>query len=297
MKTFLITGATGLIGQHLLGHYLQQGHQIWAWSRRVQHSLHHENLHWVRHLDQIQASHIDYVVNLAGASIGNQRWSKANKHIILESRLQITQQLYAYLQQRQLIPQSIVSASAIGYYGIDDSQHWAQNFSEDDLPQAIFASDLCQQWEQAALADPQQNTKIVRFGVVLSRQASALQKMLLPIKLNLFGKLGTGQQPFVWVHIDDVLEVVDFLLQQPQQAQVFNVVAPSQDRQQDFVQIASQILGKKPLLSLPAFLIKSVLGEQAQLVLNGQFVQPKALLSAGYQFKYAHLDQALANIL
>lgn len=297
MKTILITGATGLIGQHLLSHYLQLGYQVWAWSRRVQHTMHHQHLYWVKQLEQINAAQIDYVINLAGASIAEHRWSAAKKQLIIQSRLQITQQLYAFLQQRQFKPIAIVSASAIGYYGIDAAETWEQSYIEDDHPQAIFASELCQQWEAAALADKTQNTKIVRLGVVLSRHASAVQKMLFPIKLNLFGKIGSGQQPFVWVHIDDVLAVIDLLLQQAQHTQVFNLVAPSQDRQQDFVQIASQLLGKKPRLALPAGILKLLFGEQAQLLLNGQFVQPKALLSEGYQFKYQQLDKALANIL
>ncbi len=121
--------------------------------------------------------------------------------------------------------------------------------------------------------------------------------MLLPIKLNLFGRIGHGRQPVTWVHLEDVLRAIEFLMLEDTTKQIFNVVAPEKSSQAQFARTAAQILKRKPLLPLPACSLKMMLGEQSQLVLNGQYVQSKALQEAGFQFHYPTLKEALDNIL
>ncbi|MDQ9832386.1 TIGR01777 family oxidoreductase [Acinetobacter soli] len=295
LPTLLITGASGFIGSHLLPYLLHLNYRIYALTRHLAQSFQHENLQWIDDLNQIDQP-LDYVVNLAGENIGQRRWTKARKQALIDSRIKTTQRVFEWLLQHQQQPKRIVSASAIGYYGIDESETWQQVCDEQSPPQSIFMSELCQQWEKTALSYTQFDTKIMRLGVVFAKNGGILPQMLLPIKLNTVGVIGSGRQPVVWVHIEDVLAIIEFLLHVQSEQIVFNAVAPDHTTQKAFVKTAAQQVKRRPFLPAPACLFKTLLGEQSQLILNGQFVAPKALLEAGYQFKFPALAQALQDI-
>jgi uncharacterized protein (TIGR01777 family) len=137
----------------------------------------------------------------------------------------------------------------------------------------------------------------MRLGVVFGRGGGILPQMLFPIKWNLVGKIGHGRQPVVWVHMQDVLRAMEFILTQNTEQKIFNVVAPEKVRQCQFAQTAALLLKRHPMLSLPAWVFKNLLGEQSQLILNGQFVQPQALQQAGFEFEFPTLKEALQNLL
>ena len=305
MFTVLVTGASGLIGTQLIDYLLncQSGEQyrIIALSRNL-HLSTQDNLIWIQHFSELEyllAEHdfsLDYVVNLAGESIAQKRWTDARKRQLIQSRVETTQQLFECLQQLNIHPKCIVSGSAIGLYGIDETEQWLNECDENMPSQSIFMSELCYLWESEALKY-QYNTKIIRLGVVFSKRGGALTQMLLPIKLNLIGRIGTGQQPMTWVHIDDVIQAILFLFNHQTRQTIFNVVAPDHISQMQFVQVASHVLKRRPLLFFPSFAMKMLMGERAQLVLNGQYVQPKALLAEGFNFQYTNLDDALSNQL
>lgn len=295
VATILITGASGFIGRHVLPHLLDANYQVFAYTRHIAQGYKHPNLVWIDDLDQIMQP-LDYVINLAGENIGQSRWTAERKQKLIDSRVDTTTHVYEWLIRQQQKPRRIISASAIGYYGIDETEQWQRVCDEHSPPQAIFMSELCQQWEQAALSYTQFDTRIMRLGVVFARDGGILPQMMLPIKLNLVGKIGSGRQPVVWVHIQDVLAILDFLLHTQTEHIIFNAVAPTQTSQAEFVKIAGQVIKRRPFLSAPAFIFQKLLGEQSQLILNGQYVQPKALLDAGYLFQFAHLDQALRQI-
>lgn len=295
--TVLVTGASGFIGSHLLPFLLKRQYKVIALTRQTNKSAQHPDLQWVTSFEQIQTQQIDYVINLAGENIGQKRWSSERKQQLINSRVNTTQRLYEWLQQQQIFPKCIISGSAIGYYGIDPQEQWNTSCDENTPAQAIFMSELCQAWEQTALNFSQQNTKIIRLGVVFGQGGGILPQMLLPIRLNAAGKIGSGQQPVVWIHIQDVLSAIVFLLDSNSAQKVYNLVAPEQTNQQQFVKIASKILKRKPFISLPKFVFELALGEQSQLILNGQYVQPKALQALGFEFKYPTLDMALGEIL
>ncbi|MEG0406902.1 MAG: TIGR01777 family oxidoreductase [Acinetobacter sp.] len=296
MKTVLVTGATGFIGSHLLEYLLSHGFQVVGYSRQQKNSS-NTQLQWIQDFSEIEKLSIDYVVNLAGESIGEGRWSEKRKQQLIQSRVETTAKLYQSLSQFQIKPECIVSASAIGFYGIDLDENWSIECDETSPAQNIFMSELCQKWEAEALSHRDQNTKIMRLAVVFGKGGGILPQMLLPIKLNLIGKIGTGRQPMTWVHVDDVIQAILFLFKSNSPQQIYNVAAPDHISQLQFVQIASQVLKRKPLLFLPSFVMKMLMGEQSQLVLNGQFVQPKALLQQGFQFQYADLASALKQIV
>ncbi|WP_159123307.1 TIGR01777 family oxidoreductase [Acinetobacter variabilis] len=293
----LMTGASGFIGSHLVKFLLARDYAVIGLTRQKKLREAHPDFHWINDLEELKNHQIDYVINLAGESIGQGRWTAARKKKLLDSRLNTTKQLYDYLEKNQIKPKRIISTSAIGYYGIDPQEHWDRVCTEQSPPQSIFMSELCEKWEKLALSYTGQNTKIVRFAVVFGQGGGILPQMLLPIKLNIFGRIGHGRQPVTWVHLQDVMRAIEFLMQQSTQQQVFNVVAPEKVSQAQFVRIAAQVLKRKPLLPLPACSMKMMLGEQSQLILNGQYVQPKALQEAGFEFNYPTLKEALIDIL
>lgn len=293
----LVTGASGFIGSQLLPFLLAQDYRVVGLTRQPNRVSKHPQLRWIQHLDELDTDQIDYVINLAGESIGKGRWTTARKQQLIESRVQTTLQLYEYLQKRCIFPKCIISGSAVGYYGIDPTEQWQQPCTEQSHAQDIFMSQLCQQWEQAALSFSQQNTKIIRLGVVFGRGGGILPQMLLPIRLNAVGRIGHGHQPVAWVHLQDVLELILWLMTNPVEAQILNVVAPEMSSQQDFAETAARVLKRRPLFVLPAFVLRWLLGEQSQLVLNGQYVESQTLAQAGYHFKYPKLAQALEACL
>lgn len=293
----LMTGASGFIGSHLVKFLLARDYAVIGLTRQKKLREEHPDFHWINNLEELKNHQIDYVINLAGESIGQGRWTAARKKKLLDSRLNTTRQLYDYLEKNQIKPKRIISTSAVGYYGIDPQVHWETVCTEQSPPQSIFMSELCEKWEKLALSYTGQDTKIVRFAVVFGQGGGILPQMLLPIKLNIFGRIGHGRQPVTWVHLQDVMRAIEFLMQQPTQQQVFNVVAPEKVSQAQFVRIAAQVLKRKPLLPLPACSMKMMLGEQSQLILNGQYVQPKALQEAGFEFSYPTLKEALIEIL
>lgn len=293
----LITGGSGFIGSHLLPYLLARDYAVVGLTRQKNKRSNHPDLTWIQHLDELKTDRIDYVINLAGESIGQGRWTAKRKQQLMKSRVETTQQLYRYLEKRQIFPKRIISGSAVGYYGIDPTEQWLETYTEQSAPQSIFMSELCQLWEQAALSFTQQKTKIIRLGIVFGKNGGILPRMLFPIKLNLVGRIGHGRQPVVWVHVQDVLRAIEFLMLNETEAQIFNVVSPEKVSQAQFVKTAAQVLKRKPVFFLPAFVLRWMLGEQSQLVLNGQYVASIALQEAGFEFKYPTLNSALEELL
>ena len=293
----LITGGSGFIGSQLLPYLLARDYAVVGLTRQKNKRSNHPDLTWIQHLDELKTDRIDYVINLAGESIGQGRWTAKRKQQLMKSRVETTQQLYRYLGKRQIFPKRIISGSAVGYYGIDPTEQWLETCTEQSAPQSIFMSQLCQLWEQAAFSFTQQRTKIIRLGIVFGKNGGILPSMLFPIKLNLVGQIGHGRQPVVWVHVQDVLRAIEFLMLNETEAQIFNLVSPEKVSQAQFVKTAAQVLKRKPVFFLPAFVLRWMLGEQSQLVLNGQYVASIALQEAGFEFKYPTLNSALEEIL
>jgi uncharacterized protein len=293
----LITGASGFIGQHLAAYLTQQGYQVIGLTRNPSRSSSQADLRYIHRLEQISQEPIDYVINLAGENIGQSRWTEKRKLELINSRIETTRQVFEWLQQNRIQPHRIISVSAIGYYGIDPQEQWSGYCNESSPPQDIFMSELCQRWEHQAKNNPGQQVSIIRLGVVFARNGGILPQMLMPIRFNLVGKIGHGRQPVSWIHINDVVRAITFILQQRKAKAVYNLVAPEQATQRKFAEIAAAKLYKKPLLSMPACVMKTMLGEQSQLVLNGQFVMPQALLEQGFEFQYPDLNSALTDLL
>lgn len=302
----LLTGATGFVGQSLVPLLLAQGHSLIILTRSPIKALSKfgNTILAVDDLNLIEKNiPIDLVINLAGAKILGLPWTESRKKTLINSRIKLTELLVQWMHSREQKPSLLVSASAIGYYGIQ-AQDDLTEITEDHPPQSIFMSQLCQDWEAAASEAVKDNiaVSLLRFGVVLGK-GGALPMMLLPIRMGLGGKLGTGKQILSWIHIDDLLLAMAHLVKRhfenlsETKINYFNFTAPEAVTQIQFSQTAAKILHRPWCIPTPAFSMKLLLGEQSDLLLEGQRVKPMALIESGFQFSYPTIDAALMDLL
>lgn len=292
----LLTGATGLIGSALCQRWQHQ-HQLIGLSRDVGKAQRQSvpGLHWVNNLNDVDFNQLDVVVNLAGEPIAAKRWTATQKERICQSRWQLTEQIAGAILQATTPPQLLINGSAIGFYGRQNPGCIDESFSG-FYPD--FSHDICARWENLAMRAQTDKTRvcILRTGIVLSDHGGALGRMLPAYRLGLGGKLGDGQQYMSWIHLEDMLGIIDFVLQQTECQGIYNATAPMAVTNQQFSKLLAERLYKPELLPLPAFALRLLFGEMADLLLFGQQVYPKRLLDAGYSFHYNQLRAALAAL-
>ena len=297
MMKILITGATGFIGQQLVTQLKQ--HQLLILTRNISKATQllgtqHQYIEQLNHLDNL--NDIDIVINLAGEPIVGKRWSDKQKQLLEQSRFQITNQLSQLIQQSVTPPHTFISASAIGYYGM---RRDTQMLDEDSAAINDFSHQLCRQWEQLALISQSEQTRvaIVRIGIVLGKNGGALAKMLPAFKLAAGGKIASGQQGFSWIHQQDLIDIILFLINHPTCQGIYNATAPEPISNQVFSQTLAQVLHRPAFVPMPEFVLNLAMGEMAQLLTKGQYVYPKHILQAGFNFKYKQLKPALEQLL
>ncbi|MCQ4321605.1 TIGR01777 family oxidoreductase [Stutzerimonas stutzeri] len=293
----LLTGGTGLIGRALCKHWLSQGHQLWVWSRSPEQVADRcgELVTGIGDLGELDQVRLDAVINLAGAPIADRPWTKSRRLLLWNSRIKLTEQLIEWLATRQQKPALLISGSAVGWYG-DGGE---RELSEDDSPVTNdFASQLCAAWEESATrAEPLGiRVVVVRTGLVLAAHGGFLQRLRPLFALGLGGRQGSGRQWMSWIHINDQIGLIDFLLHQPDAAGPYNACAPQPVRNADFAKAFAASLGRPAVLPVPALALKVGLGELSGLILGGQKAQPLRLQAAGLQFRFVTLDAALADL-
>lgn len=293
----LLTGGTGLIGRALCHKWVTQGHQLWVWSRSPEKvaRLCGEQVRGVASLEELDAVPLDAVINLAGAPIADRPWTGSRRELLWNSRVTLTDTLVDWLGQRAQKPAVLVSGSAVGWYGDGGDRP----LSEDDEPASDdFASQLCQAWEASATRAESLGIRVVRVrtGLVLSREGGFLQRLKPLFACGLGGRQGDGRQWMPWVHIDDQIDLIDFLLQLPAATGPYNACAPQPVRNAAFAKAYARSLGRPAFMVAPAPMLRLALGELAGLILGGQNVHPARLQAAGFQFRFATLDAALADL-
>lgn len=302
----LITGGSGFVGQRLCQALARQGHELQVVSRSPARAC--EQLPDGCDVRDSALAFADTppeaLINLAGESIAAKRWSEAQKHELIDSRLRATGDLVALCEQLkdtgEALPRALVSASAMGYYGEqNDGDQDDTVVSEDTPPHEEFAHRLCAEWEAAAqdVAALGVRTAIVRIGLVLGEGGGSLQKMLPPFKWGLGGRFGSGRQFMPWIHRDDLVAAILFLLERESASGVFNASAPHPVTNAEFTRTLGQALHRPAVLPVPAFVLKAGLGEVSSLLLTGADMRPVRLQQAGFTFRYRTLDRALEAIL
>jgi uncharacterized protein (TIGR01777 family) len=290
----LITGGTGLIGRKLCAALLTKGHQLTVLSRSPD-SVKAKCGAAVQTMSTLNEWHadtfFDAVINLAGEPIVDSRWTEQQKQRIWQSRVNLTEALIQHIANATHKPSVLLSGSAIGYYGNggDNSLNESQVSGND------FGAQLCSAWEAAAQTASNFGVRVclLRTGLVLDSAGGLLGRMLPAFKLGLAARLGNGQQWMSWIHIDDYVAIVLCLLENAQAAGAFNMTAPEPASNQQFTETLARVLHRPALFVAPAFLLKLMLGERAELLLGGQRALPAKVQALGYTFQYPTLENAL----
>ncbi|NEQ26738.1 MAG: TIGR01777 family protein [Microcoleus sp. SIO2G3] len=301
-----IAGATGFVGSRLVERLHQEGTRVVVLTRNTTYAQKvfpptaFPNVEILAYTPtasggwQSAISGCDGVVNLAGESIAEGRWTPERKQEILNSRKLATQNIVDAIANADPKPNVLVNASAIGYYGTSETA----TFDETSSPGHDFLAQVCQAWEAEAtkVTDAGVRLVIVRLGIVLGN-GGALGKMITPFKLFAGGPLGSGQQWFSWIDLDDVVNLIFLALTKPEMQGVYNATAPHPVRMAQLTQTMGKVMHRPSWLPVPAFALEALLGDGAMVVLEGQQVVPKRTLESGFQYKYPNLEQALVKIL
>ncbi|CAJ0706178.1 Epimerase family protein [Ralstonia wenshanensis] len=294
----LLTGGTGLIGRALCRQWRAQGHDLVVWSRSPERVARWcAGAHGVATLRELDgAPPFDAVINLAGAPIADRPWTVQRRKVLWRSRVDLTRELVDWLSRCEQRPRVLISGSATGWYG-DRGQ---APLDEDSHPgEHDFGSQLCVAWEDEARRAEGLGMRVVflRTAPVLARDGGMLPRLRLPFSMGLGGRLGSGQQWMPWIHLDDVVGLIDFLLHRTDCRGAFNACAPHLVRNADFAGTLATTLRRPMLLSVPVWTLRMALGEMSVLLLGSQHLQPKKAMEAGYRFRFPHLEAALGCLL
>ncbi len=296
----IVAGGSGMIGLPLAKLLGQEGNDVVILSRKPPNQHHNIPVGarivqwdakttngWGHLLDEEDT----YIVNLAGHNPANWRWTETHKRMVLESRLNVTRAVVEAIQQAEHKPHALIQASAVGYYG-----NTGEAVITEDAPASQdWRAQVCVDWEQTAQGAGIR-TAFMRIGIVLDQHGGAFPSFLNAA--DLFGaRLGRGDQWIPWVHNDDVAYAIRFLMHHRNASGPYNIVAPNPVRNSEFMNLVAHVRGRAPLIPVPSFALRAVMGEQADVVLDSQHVLPQRLLEAGYNFRYADAEHALRDIL
>jgi hypothetical protein len=299
----IITGGTGLIGRALAKSLAQDKYEVIVLSRspeKFQSTLpagvRAEKWDgitaqgWGKLADGAEA-----IVNLAGENLSAGRWSDERKKMIVDSRLNAGKAVSEAVAVASQKPGVVIQSSAVGYYGARGDE----KLSENDQPGSDFPARVCIDWEKSTAAVEAAGVRraIIRTGVVLDANEGALPRMLLPYRFFAGGPLGTGKQWFPWIHLDDEVAAIRFLIDSRQASGVFNLSAPNPLTNKEFGRALGAALGRPSAIPAPGFAIRSVFGEMATIILDGQRALPERLLALGFKFKFNEATPALKAIL
>lgn len=299
----MITGGTGLIGSALANRLVNSSHEVTVLTRSPERhqALASAGVRLEKWDGETGAgwgnlvSQTDAIVNLAGAGIADGRWTPSRKEQIRESRIRAGQALVTAILEAETVPKVLIQSSAVGYYGPCAEQVIA----EQSVPGTDFLARVCVDWEASTGAVEAMGVRrvIIRTGVVLSARGGALPKMALPFRLFAGGPLGNGRQYFPWIHIDDEVAAIRFLLENDEASGPFNLAAPDPPRNKEFVRHLGRAMGRPSLMPTPSIALRTLFGEMSTVLLDGQRAVPSRLQEAGYEFIFPDPVAALDDLL
>ena len=303
-ETVIITGGTGLIGSRLCQLLHENGYDTIVLTRKKSQDLVANESSLVSFwnpekgiIDENLIGKADYIIHLAGANIGESRWSSKRKQLIQNSRTEPAKLILETIKKRENKIKAFITASAIGYYGSITSD---KIFTETDQPAQDFLGETCKKWEAAA--DEFETLGIrtvkIRTGLVLSKNQGALSKMKLPARFGISASFGNGRQYLPWVHIDDLCSIYIQAIQNTNMKGPYNAVAPQHVTNNDFNRSLIGFYRKRFIKTpIPAFILRIVLGEMSDILLEGSRISSDKISSTGYKFRYPELNSALKNLI
>jgi len=305
-KKIFVTGATGLIGTSLVKHLAGEGAYIKILSGNLKKAKEEfKNIYAIEFIDRAKYNHpsmlvsymegTDVIINLAGAGVGEKRWTDEYKDILYSSRIQTTKMIVDSIRLCRSKPHCLINISGTGYYGFrkDEVLHESSSAGVD------FLAELCKDWEAEAMKAEKYNvrTVILRTGIVLSKSGGALEKLLQPYKFFVNTFQGSGKQWISWIHLEDLINMFELIIQNETIKGFMNAVSPGPVTNREFGKVISGF--KKTFLTMPVpgFMLKIVAGKFAENLLNGQRVIPEKALAYGFKYRYPDLKSALKNLL
>lgn len=302
-KKIIITGATGLIGSKLCLALINRGDQVTIFTRNISSAQKllgdkYSYVKWNYETPDEWAKHFedkDAIIHLAGANLFAKRWTVGYKKIILESREVSTRNLVSAIRSTKNNINVFVCSSAVGYYGSQSDEI----LIEDSKLGNDYLAQVCNVWESEAEKASKIGirTSMLRQGIVLSDDGGALKNMLAPFRFFFGGSLGSGQQWFPWIHIDDLIEIYLFILDNAEISGAVNVVSPESVRMNEFAKTLGGILNRPSIFKVPGFVLRVLVGEAASAIVSSQRVVPKKLIEHGFKFKFEKLEAALNDLL
>jgi uncharacterized protein (TIGR01777 family) len=299
----VIAGGSGFIGSELIKKFLEQGIHVVLLTRninspKVKNYDTFEVVDWNGKSTGSWTEYIDgsdAVINLSGENVASKRWGEKQKANLIQSRIEPTKAIVDAISNAVIKPKVLINASAAGYYG---------NFGDEDVYESDnkgngFLADLCEEWERNAMLAEKYGVRVVllRIGIVLSPSGGALKKMLMPFKCFVGGPLGSGKQWFPWIHLEDVIRITQFALENNGIKGALNIASPHPVTMRGFAYSLGKVLKRPALFPVPSFVLKLLLGEMSAIVLGGRKVIPKKLIDAGFVFKFIDINDTLLNLM
>lgn len=303
-KHIVMTGGTGLLGTRLTRELLKRGDRVTVLTRnpdRAHDTLPDgtEALRWLSDENDDDwpgaIDGADAVIHLAGESIAEERWTDEYKQRMYDSRIDTAAKLIDAIANAEKKPEVMISVSAVGYYGNTGDRDIDENSSAGD----DFLAELCVAWEGEAKKTEQYGVRVVtpRMGLVLARNGGALEKLMTPFKMFAGGPVGSGEQWFPWIHLEDAAGIFLHALDNQSVSGPLNAVAPGLVRNREFAVALGDALNRPAKFSVPAFVIKLAMGELGEMLLGGQRAEPRRTLESGYEFKYETIEAALEDLV
>ena len=296
----VIAGASGFIGLLLVERLSKQGHTLGLLTRKPRIDAQASEKDWIVWQPGAPGEWekcvdgVDGVINLAGEPIAAKRWTETQKEKIRSSRIGMTRSLVSAIAKAQVKPKFLINASAVGFYGAQGDEP----LSEDTASGKGYLAEVCAAWEEEAKRAQELGVRVVllRTGIVLGKGRGALAKMVPPFKFFFGGPLGSGRQWMPWIHIEDEIGMILFLMENEEASGAFNATAPNPVTMKDFSKALGKVLHRPSWAPVPAFALKLILGEMADMLIFGQRALPSAALRLGYRFKYPTIEQALQSL-
>jgi len=296
----LITGGSGLVGRYLTSLLLEKGYSVSHLSRKQDQFGRVRVYRWAPEIgiiDPVIFQDIGYIIHLAGANVGENRWTPKRKAEIIRSRVDSANLLYKTIHENNIPLKAFISASAVGYYG---SATTDKIFTETDPSGSDFLATTCREWEKAADMFDKSGIRTVkiRTAVVLEKSDSAMSKMMIPAKFGFLVQTGNGRQHLPWIHINDLCRIYIKAIEDKSLSGAYNAVAPQHVTHREFIKNLAQVMGKPVFpVPVPGFLLRAALGEMSDVVLKGSRVSSEKITRTGFSFSFGNLEETLTDIL